>query len=317
MAQDCKGKAIATGANARPTVTCYDCGEKGHTRNYCPKRKDPQGEEARGRASVIKDTEKQQGPNVVTDRRRRYRMCRSRAIYPLDQTFVLRGYRTTYGSPTTSAIEFKIELVPGAAPVVRAPYRLAPSEMKELADQLLELSEKKVTRPSRPPWVAPSLFVKKRLELSECGSSVYSKIDLRTGYHQLRIREEDIPITAFRTRYGHYEFQVMPFGLTNALVVFMDLMNRIEAIKNWATPTTPTEVRQFLGLAGYYRRFIEGFSLISKPLTKLTQKNKKYEWGKDEEEAFELLKQKLMCGTIFGIAKRFRNISWVCGDAST
>ncbi|GJW94991.1 putative reverse transcriptase domain-containing protein [Tanacetum coccineum] len=437
MAQDCKGKAIATGANARPTVTCYDCGEKGYTRNYCPKRKDPQGEEARGRAYVIKDTEKQQGPNVVTgmfllnnryatvlfdsgsdksfvntsfshlininpvrldtsyeveladgrvelltlligwiglvDRRRRYRMCRSRAIYPLDQTFVLRGYRTTYGSPTTSAIEFKIELVPGAAPVVRAPYRLAPSEMKELADQLLELSEKKVTRPSRPPWVAPSLFVKKRLELSECGSSVYSKIDLRTGYHQLRIREEDIPITAFRTRYGHYEFQVMPFGLTNAPAVFMDLMNRvckpyldkfvivfiddiliyskskdehkehlktilellkkeqlyakfsnvsiraakIEAIKNWATPTTPTEVRQFLGLAGYYRRFIEGFSLISKPLTKLTQKNKKYEWAKDEEEAFELLKQKLMCGTIFGIAKRFRNISWVCGDAST
>ncbi|GKA15256.1 putative reverse transcriptase domain-containing protein [Tanacetum coccineum] len=227
MAQDCKGKAIATGANARPTVTCYDCGEKGHTRNYCPKRKDPQGEEARGRAYVIKDTEKQQGPNVVTDRRRRYRMCRSRAIYPLDQTFVLRGYRTTYGSPTTSAIEFKIELVPGAAPVVRAPYRLAPSEMKELADQLLELSEKKVTRPSRPPWVAPSLFVKKRLELSECGSSVYSKIDLRTGYHQLRIREEDIPITAFRTRYGHYEFQVMPFGLTNAPAVFMDLMNRV------------------------------------------------------------------------------------------
>ncbi|GKE68174.1 putative reverse transcriptase domain-containing protein [Tanacetum coccineum] len=171
------------------------------------------------------------------------------------------------------------------------------------------------------------------MELSECGSSVYSKIDLRTGYHQLRIREEDIPITAFRTRYGHYEFQVMPFGLTNAPAVFMDLMNRvckpyldkfmivfiddiliysknkdehkehlkailellkkeklyakfskcdfwlesvqflghvidskgvhfdpakIEAIKNWATPTTPTEVRQFLGLAGYYRRFIEG-----------------------------------------------------------
>ncbi|GKC08598.1 putative reverse transcriptase domain-containing protein, partial [Tanacetum coccineum] len=192
-------------------------------------------------------------------------------------------------------------------------------------------------------------------------SSVYSKIDLRSGYHQLRFKEEEIPITTFRTRYGHFEFQLMPFGLTNVLDVFMEFMNRvckpylnkfvivfiddilvyskdeeehekhlkiifellkkerlyakfskcdfwldsiqfpghviekkgvhvdpakIKAIKNWAAPMTPTEVRQFLGLASYYRRFIEGFSLISKPLTKLTQKDKKYEWGKEEEEAF-------------------------------
>ncbi|GJU63498.1 reverse transcriptase domain-containing protein [Tanacetum coccineum] len=144
---------------------------------------------------------------------------------------------------------------------------------------------------------------------------------------QLRIKEEDIPITAFRTRYGHFEFQVMPFRLTNApadkekhgehLKIILELLKRracmpsflsvifwldsiqfldhvidnkgvhvdpakIEAIKNWAAPTTSTEVRQFLGLAGYYRRFIEGFSMISKPLTKLTQKDKKYEWGKEE-----------------------------------
>ncbi|GJR31392.1 putative reverse transcriptase domain-containing protein [Tanacetum coccineum] len=229
--------------------------------------------------------------------------------------------------------------------------------MKELSEQLQELSEKGFIRPSSSPWGAPVLFVKKKdgsfrmcidyRELNKLtiknrylllriddlfeqlqGSSVYSKIYLRFGYHQLRIREEDIPITAFRTRYGHYEFQVMPFGLTNAPAVFMDLMNRvckpyldkfvivfiddiliysknkeehgehlktilnllrseklyakfskcdfwldsvqflghvidssgvhvdpakIEAIKNWAAPTTPTEVRQFLGLAGYYR----------------------------------------------------------------
>ncbi|GJZ29004.1 putative reverse transcriptase domain-containing protein, partial [Tanacetum coccineum] len=176
-----------------------------------------------------------------------------------------------------------------AAPVARAPYRLAPSEMQELSDQLQELADRDFIRPS----------------LSVC-----SKTDLRSGYHQLRVRDEDIPKTAFRTRYGHYEFQVMPFGLTNAPAVFMDLMNRflghvidsqeihvdhakIEVVKNWASPTTPTEVRQFLGLAGYYRIFIKDFSKIAKSLTELTQKNKKYIWGEDQESAFQLLKQKL------------------------
>ncbi|GJX65067.1 putative reverse transcriptase domain-containing protein [Tanacetum coccineum] len=160
------------------------------------------------------------------------------------------------GLPPPRQVEFRIDLIPGAAPVARAPYRLAPSEMKELSKQLQELSEKGFIRPSSSPWGAPVLFVKKKdgsfrmcidyRELNKLtiknryplpriddlfdqlqGSSVYSKIDLRSGYHQLRIREEDIPITAFRTRYGHYEFQVMPFGLTNAPAVFMDLMNRV------------------------------------------------------------------------------------------
>ncbi|GJZ65132.1 retrotransposon protein, putative, ty3-gypsy subclass [Tanacetum coccineum] len=125
------------------------------------------------------------------------------------------------------------------------------------------------------------------------GLSVYSKIDLRSGYRQLRVRDADIPKTALRTRYGHYEFHVMPFGLTNTPAVFMDLMNRIEAFKNWAFATTPTEICQFLGLASYYRRFIEGFSKIAKPFTELTQKNKMYIWGEDQESTFQLLKQKL------------------------
>ncbi|GJZ01807.1 putative reverse transcriptase domain-containing protein [Tanacetum coccineum] len=160
------------------------------------------------------------------------------------------------GIPPTRQVEFRIDLILGAAPVARAPYRLASSEMKELSEQLQALSNKGFIRPSSSPWGAPVLFVKKNdgsflmcidyRELNKLsvknryplpriddlldqlqGSSVYSKIDLRSGYHQLRVREGDIPKTAFRTRYGHYEFQVMPFGLTNAPSVFMDLMNRV------------------------------------------------------------------------------------------
>nr|GFA32613.1 putative reverse transcriptase domain-containing protein [Tanacetum cinerariifolium] len=142
--------------------------------------------------------------------------------------------------PLTRQVEFQIDLIPGAAPVARAPYRLAPFEMKELSDQLQELSDKGFIRPSSVPWGAPVLFVKKKdgsfqmcidyRELNKLtlqGSSIYSKIDLRSGYHQLRVREEDIPKIAFRTRYGYHKFQVMSFGLTNAPAIFMDLMNRV------------------------------------------------------------------------------------------
>ncbi|GJR59078.1 putative reverse transcriptase domain-containing protein [Tanacetum coccineum] len=157
--------------------------------------------------------------------------------------------------PPIRQVEFQIDLVPGAAPVARAPYRLAPSEMEELSAQLQELSDKGFIRPSSSPWGAPVLFVKKKdgsfemcidyrelnklivknryplLRINDLfdqlqGSSVYSKIELRSGYYQLRVHDEDIPKTAFKTRYSHYEFQVMPFGLTNTPAVFMDLMNR-------------------------------------------------------------------------------------------
>ncbi|GJT09642.1 putative reverse transcriptase domain-containing protein [Tanacetum coccineum] len=160
------------------------------------------------------------------------------------------------GLPPVRQVEFQIDLIPGTTPVARAPYRLAPSKMQELSNQLQELADRGFIRPSTSPWGAPVLFVKKKdryfrmcidyRELNKLtvknhnplpriddlfdqlqGSSVYSKIDLRSGYHQLRVRGEDIPKTAFRTRYGHYEFQVMPFCLTNAPVVFMDLMNRM------------------------------------------------------------------------------------------
>ncbi|KAI3735110.1 hypothetical protein L6452_14598 [Arctium lappa] len=137
--------------------------------------------------------------------------------------------------PHGRQVEFRIDLVPGAAPIARAPYRLAPVEMKEMMTQLQELLDKGFIRPSTSPWGAPVLFVKKKDgsmrmcidTVSSIRASYFSKIDLRSGYHQLKVREEDVPKTAFRTRYGHYEFLVMPFGLTNAPTTFMDLMNRV------------------------------------------------------------------------------------------
>ncbi|GKA12554.1 putative reverse transcriptase domain-containing protein [Tanacetum coccineum] len=289
------------------------------------------------------------------------------------QKYLLKGCHVFLAHVTArKAKEKSEEKRLGDVPI--APYRLAPSEMKELSDQLQEHSDNGFIRPNSSPWGDPVLFVKKKdglfqmcidyRELNKLtvknryplpriddlfdqlqGPSVYSKIDLRSGYHQLRVHEEDISKTAFRTRYGHYEFQVMLFGLTNASTVFMDLVNRvckpyldkfmivfiddiliysktkqehkehlklilkllkkeelyakilkcefwipkvqflghvidskgihvdpfkIESIKDWASPKSPTEIRQFLGLAGYYRRFIEGFLKIAKSITKLT-----------------------------------------------
>ena len=160
------------------------------------------------------------------------------------------------GLPSDRAIEFVIELIPGTDPISIPPYRMAPAELKELKAQLEELLCKGFIRPRTSPWGALVLFVKKKdgslrlcidyRQLNRAiirnqyplpridelfdqlhGSWVYSKIDLRSGYHQLRVQENDVSKTAFRTRYGHYEFLVMPFRLTNAPTAFMDLMNRV------------------------------------------------------------------------------------------
>ncbi|GJX70827.1 putative reverse transcriptase domain-containing protein [Tanacetum coccineum] len=181
------------------------------------------------------------------------------------------------------------------------------------------------------------LTVKNRYPLSRIndlfdqlqGSSVYSKIDLRSGYHQLRACEEDILKTAFRTRYGHYEFQVMPFGLTNASAItkvqflghVIDSQGihvdpaKIESIKYWASPKTPTEIRKFLGLAGYYLRFIKGFSKVAKSMTKPTQKKLAFEWGDKQEAAFQTLKNKLCSAPILALPKGAENFIVYC-DAS-
>ncbi|KAA0032041.1 DNA/RNA polymerases superfamily protein [Cucumis melo var. makuwa] len=160
------------------------------------------------------------------------------------------------GLPPDREVEFTIELLSGTSPISQALYRTAPSELKELKVQLQELVDKGYIRPSVSPWGAPILFVKKKddtlrlcidyrqlnkvmvrnkyplLHIDDLivqlrGATMFCKIDLRSGYHQLKVRESDIPKTAFRTRYGHYEFLVMPFGLANTHAVFMDLMNRI------------------------------------------------------------------------------------------
>ena len=301
------------------------------------------------------------------------------------------------GLPPEREIDFPIDLVPGTAPIYLPPYKMAPAELKELKTQLQELVDGGFIRPSISPWGAPVLFVKNKdgtwrlcidyRQLNKVtvrnkyplpwiddlfdqlqGAKVFSKIDLRSGYHQLRIRELDIPKTAFRTRYGHYEFLVMSFGLINAPIAFMNLMNRVfrpyldrfvivfiddilvysrseleheihlglvlqtlkqhqlyarfskcefwlsrvgflghvvstdgiyvdpqkvEVAANWEQPTTVTEVRSFLGLAGYYRIFIEGFSKIAGPLHCLTRKGVKFEWTDRSEEGFQTLKEKL------------------------
>ncbi|GKB96177.1 putative nucleotidyltransferase, ribonuclease H [Tanacetum coccineum] len=282
------------------------------------------------------------------------------------------------GLTPTQEIEFHIELILGGILIAKSPYQLAPSEMEKLSGQLRELQDKGFIRPSSSPLGAPNNSLPRNRCLFDQnaedqlqGSQYFSKIDLRSRYHQLRVHEDDIPKTAFRTRYGHFEFIVMPFGLTNAPAVFMDLMNRvcrpyldkfvivfiddiliysktkeehemhlglilellkkeklyakfskcefwlqevqflghvingdgihvdpskIEAVKNWEAPRTPSEVRSFLGLAGYYRRFIENFSKIAKSLTILTQKCKTFDWGEEQELAFQTLKDKL-CNT--------------------
>ncbi|KAJ0548297.1 putative nucleotidyltransferase, Ribonuclease H [Helianthus annuus] len=287
------------------------------------------------------------------------------------------------GLPPDKEVELRIHLLPGTAPIAKAPYRFAPAEMQKLKKQLDELLEKGFIQPSSSRRGAPILFVKKKdgsmrmcidyRELNKVmiknryplprmddlfdqlqGARFFSKIDLRSGYHQLKVQEEDIPKTASRTRYGDYEFTVMPFCLTNALAAFMDMMNRIckpyldkfiiafiddipiyskskeehaahlhallsllrkekfyakfskcefwlqevqflghivnhegihvdptkiEVITKWKVLESPTEVRSFLGLAGYYRWFIRDFSRITIPLTKQTCKSVKFEWG--------------------------------------
>nr|GFB57827.1 putative reverse transcriptase domain-containing protein [Tanacetum cinerariifolium] len=222
-----------------------------------------------------------------------------------------------------------------------------PAEMQELSTQLQELSDKGFIRPSSSPWGAAVLFVKKkdgsfRMCIDYCelnkltvknryplsriddlfdqlqGSRVYSKIDLRSGYHQLRVREKDIPNTAFRTRYGHYEFQVMPFGLTNAPAVFMDLMNRV--CKPYLDRFVIVFIDDILIYSKNKKEHEGHLKLILKLLKEeelyakflkcefwLPKKSVKFDWGEKAEAAFQLLKQKLCSASILALPKGSEN----------
>nr|GEX85147.1 reverse transcriptase domain-containing protein [Tanacetum cinerariifolium] len=200
------------------------------------------------------------------------------------------------GLPPVRQVEFQINLIPRAAPIARAPYRLAPSEMKELSDQLQELADQGFIRPSTSPLGAPVLFVKKK------DGSFRMCIDYRE-LSSTKSQGLDIPKTAFRTRH-----------VIDSQGIHVDSA-KIDAVKDWASPTTPTKVCQFLGLTGYYRRFIKDFSKIAKSLTILTHKNKKYIWGENQESALQLLNQKLCEAPILALPKRNKDFVVYC-DAS-
>nr|GEY82167.1 retrotransposon protein, putative, Ty3-gypsy subclass [Tanacetum cinerariifolium] len=189
---------------------CFECGAPGNFKRDCQKLKNKDGGNvnaqewvyAVGNAEKKGNASRDPDSNVVTD---------FPEVFPEDLPDL----------PPARLVEFQIDLIPGPVPVARAPYRLAPSKMKELT--CIDYRElNKITMKNRYP-LARIDDLSDQLQ----GSNVYSKIDLRSGYHRLRVREQDIPKMAFRTRYGHYEFQVMPFGLTNVHAIFMDLMNRV------------------------------------------------------------------------------------------
>jgi hypothetical protein len=325
------------------------------------------------------------------------------------------------GIPPDRDIEFIIELQPGTAPISKRPYRMPPNELAELKIQLQDLLDKGFIRPSASPWGCPALFVKKKdNSLRLCvdyrplnavtiknkhplpridilfdqlaGAKVFSKIDLSSGYHQIKIKPSDIPKMAFSTRYGLYEYLVMSFGLTNAPAYFMYLMNsvfmpeldkfvvvfiddipiysktkeyhanhiravlqrlrdhrlyakfskcefwldsvkflghtissegisvdptKVQEIMDWKPPTSVHQIRSFLGLAGYYRRFISDFSKIAKPMTELLKKEVKFRWDDKCEEAFHTLRKLLTTAPVLAQPDNTQPFDVYCDASGT
>jgi hypothetical protein len=320
------------------------------------------------------------------------------------------------GMPLDRDIEFAIELKPSTTPIYKTLYRMATPELAELKEHIKELLEKGFIHPSSSPWGAPVIFVPKKddtqrlcmdyralneitvknkyplpriddLFIQLCGACVFSKINLRSGYHQLKIWECDIPKTAFILRYGLYEYAVMSFGLTNAPTYFMHLMNKVfmeyldkfgvvfidnilvysrseeehlhlalqkvwehrlyaklskcefwmkkvaflghiilkggisvdpskvHDVLDWNAPMSVGDIQSFLGFAGYYWRFIKEYLKISKPMTELLEKDKKFEWTPACDAIFQELKKRLMIALILVMPDIEKPFSIYC-DAS-
>ncbi|GJZ23349.1 putative reverse transcriptase domain-containing protein [Tanacetum coccineum] len=311
-------KTAACWSLDRKDVTCFNCNEKGHRKRDCPKlKKNGQGGNNRGAVYKLGACGGlRQDPKSLLN---------FPEIFPEEFP----------GLPPPRQVEFRIDLISGAAPVARASYRLEPSEMKEFPDQLQELSEKGFIRPRSSPWGAFRTCSEKEGLFMDLMNRVckpyldkfmivfiddiliYSKNKEEHGEHLKTI------LNLLRSEKLYAKFSKCDFWLDSVQFlghvidsngVHVDPA-KIEAIKNWAAPTTPMEVRQFLGLAGYYRRFTKEFSLISKPLTKLTQKNKPFVWGGDEEEAFQTLKLKLCSAPILSLPEGSEDFVVYC-DAS-
>nr|GEU81297.1 reverse transcriptase domain-containing protein [Tanacetum cinerariifolium] len=390
---------------------CFECGATGHFKRDCPKLKNKDRERifiSTAFSSLIDIVPTSLGnsydvelANVISCSKAQEYMAKGCQIFlaqisakkeedmsegkQLEDVPIIRDYPKVFpkdflGLPLVRPVEFQIDLIPGATPVTRAPYRLAPSEMKELSEQLQELSKNGFIRPSSSPWGASVLFVKKK-----DGSSRMC-IDCRE-LNKLTIKNR-YPLPWIDDLFDQLQgSSVMPFRLTNAPAVFMDLMNqvckpyldkfvivfiddiliysknemeykehlkvllellkkeklyakfskcefwipkvqflghvidsrgihvdpaKIESIKDWASPKTSTEIRQFLGLPGYYRRFIEGFLKIAKSMMNLTQKGIKFDWGEKEENAFQLIKQKLCSALILALLEGSENFVVYC-----
>ena len=316
-------------------------------------------------------------------------------------------------------IDFSIDILPRSPPISKEPYQMSIPELTELKIQFQELLDKEYIRRSVSPWGAPVLFVKKKdgtlrlcvdhRQLNKMtfknkyplprindlfdqvgGAKIFSKLDLRSVYHQVRIKHQDINKTAFRTRYGHYEFVVIPFRLTNALATFMCLMNsifsqyldkfivvfiddilvysktkeehdehlrialqtlrkhklyakfdkcdfyqkeilylghvissegivvdpkKIKSIMEWPVPKDVVDIRSFMGITRYYRRFIEGFSKIVYPITSLQKKGTQFNWSQKCQDSFNKLKELLTTAPILKVPDPDKDFT-VCVDAS-
>jgi hypothetical protein len=347
-------------------------------------------------------------------------LCQTEAR-PTDGIHVVSEFSDVFpddlpGMPPDHEIEFSIDLLPGTAPIAKRPYRMAPVEHEEVKKTIDELLAKGYIRRSFSPWAFPIFLVEKKdgakrmcvdyRDLNAVtiknkhplpriedlfdqlqGACVFSKIDLRSGYHQLKIHLEDIPKTAFTCKYGLYEYTVMSFGLTNAPAFFMDLMNKVfmdyldtfvvifiddilvyskseaehekhlklmlqrlrehklyaklskcefwidkvpflghviskggiamdpgkvKDVLDWEVPHTVKEVCSFLGLAGYYRRFIENFSKIVKPLTSLLVKRVDFSWTDERQMAFDGLKKRLTTVPVLTLPDQSKRFTVYC-----